>query len=390
MNARRRRFTQTLFVVLAAILTTTSLAADNSTSTVSSRDAQETTASVQWNLAGATKAARRLAQGVDRQAPSVPAHLLVTAVSTTSITLSWDASRDAVGVTGYGVYRNNVRVATTTARSYKLSALTCGTTYTIGVDAYDAARNRSGVASVLAASSPCLDTVAPSAPAGLRQSGWSTTGAGVEWSAATDNVGVAGYTVYRDGVPVATTQQNTAWVGNLVCGAGHSVAVDAYDAAGNHSARTSAVVATTACSDTTPPGPPRNLRVSASSHSGISVAWEPALDDRGIAAYRVSLNDISMQTTTATSATFMGLACGRSYAVEVVAEDAAGNLSAGARLTAPTAACPSSSRTRRRRRRRPGSCARRNGLQHQPHVECVHRQRRRGGLWDLPGEHQSG
>ena len=293
----------------------------------------------QWKTAPRVSA-KTLIQSVDRRAPQIPSSLSVSAVSTTSISMTWGASRDNVGVAGYGVYLNGTRLASTTARSYTLSALKCGTTYKVGVDAFDAARNRSGIASVLAATAPCVDATAPTAPGNLHQSGWSQTGLAVEWSESSDNVGVAGYSIYRDGVPIAVTQQHSAWVVGLVCGAGYSISVEAYDAAGNHSPRATAVVNTTACADTSPPEAPRNLSVSGSTASAISVAWEPAVDDRGVAEYRLSVNDVDMRTTTATTATFTGLACGRSYVVKVVAADAAGNVSPSASVIAPTAVCP--------------------------------------------------
>ena len=322
----RRRLTIIAVVLLLGTFATSAMAAGNAT---------------QWKTAPRVSA-KTLIQSVDRRAPQVPPSLSVSAVSTTGISLTWGASRDNVGVAGYGVYLNGTRLASTTARSYTLSGLKCGTTYKVGVDAFDATRNRSGIASVLAATAPCVDATAPTAPASLHQSGWSQTGLAVEWSESSDNVGVAGYSIYRNGVPIAVTQQRSAWVVGLVCGAGYSVSVDAYDAAGNHSPRATAVANTTACADTSPPGAPHNLRVSGSTESAISVAWDAPVDDVGVAEYRLSVNDVDMRTTTATTATFTGLACGRSYVVKVVAADAAGNVSPSASVIAPTAVCPTS------------------------------------------------
>ena len=218
----RRRLTHIAVACLLGTFATSAMAAGSAT---------------QWKTAPRVAAAKTIIQSVDKRAPSVPASLSITAVSTTSISVTWGASRDNVGVAGYGVYLNGTRLASTTARSYTFSALTCGTTYKVGVDAFDAARNRSGIASVLAATAPCVDKTAPTAPGSLHQSGWSQTGLAVEWSESSDNVGVAGYSIYRDGVPIAATQQPTAWVGGLVCGAAHTISVEAYDAAGNHSPR---------------------------------------------------------------------------------------------------------------------------------------------------------
>jgi hypothetical protein len=79
------------------------------------------------------------------------------------------------------------------------------------------------------------DTTAPSQPDGLTVTGATTTSVSLSWSASTDNVGVAGYGVYRNGTLFASTAQRTMTVSDLVCGATVTVAVDAFDAAGNRS-----------------------------------------------------------------------------------------------------------------------------------------------------------
>jgi hypothetical protein len=96
----------------------------------------------------------------DTQAPTMPGGLAVTGATTSSVSLGWTASSDNVGVAGYGVYKNGVNVASTQATSYSVSGLACGTTYTFSVDAYDAAGNRSGKASISAATSACPATTA--------------------------------------------------------------------------------------------------------------------------------------------------------------------------------------------------------------------------------------
>ncbi len=73
------------------------------------------------------------------------------------MTLSWNASTDNVGVTGYDAYRNSAMTGSTAAgtRTYTFGGLTCGTSYTLGVEARDAAGNRSGRATITGATSPC-------------------------------------------------------------------------------------------------------------------------------------------------------------------------------------------------------------------------------------------
>ncbi len=77
----------------------------------------------------------------DTVAPSVPANLSVSSVSTSQINVSWTASTDNVGVVGYKVYRNGVLLATTAGLSYSNTGLSAGTAYSYAVMAYDAAGN---------------------------------------------------------------------------------------------------------------------------------------------------------------------------------------------------------------------------------------------------------
>src|SRR5918995_2562458 len=269
LTPRRRHFITFVVAVLGATFVTTALGAGTGASDISRRIAKLAASRVQLATAPVATAAPKVTQNADRHAPSAPGAVGVSSASATTITLTWSASRDNVGIAGYGAYLNGARVGTTSTRSYKFTSLACGTTYRLGVGAFDAAHNRSTIAAALAATSPCIHANPPSAPTGLHQTSWSSTGAGVAWTAATDNVGVAGYTVYRDGVPLTTTQGTTSWIGNLVCGSGHSISVETYDAAGNHSPRTTAVVNTTSCADTTAPSVPRNLSVSGSTTSTI-------------------------------------------------------------------------------------------------------------------------
>ncbi|MBI5872370.1 fibronectin type III domain-containing protein [archaeon] len=80
---------------------------------------------------------------IDSQAPSVPAGLTATAVSSSQINLSWTASTDNVGVTGYNVFRNGTKIASPTVTSYQDSGLSSSTTYNYKVSAFDAASNES-------------------------------------------------------------------------------------------------------------------------------------------------------------------------------------------------------------------------------------------------------
>lgn len=82
----------------------------------------------------------------DTTAPTAPTGLSATAAGPSSVDLTWGASSDAVGVTGYRVFRGATQVGTTspTTRSFTDTGLTASTTYSYTVRAVDAANNVSG------------------------------------------------------------------------------------------------------------------------------------------------------------------------------------------------------------------------------------------------------
>lgn len=88
------------------------------------------------------------ASGPDTQAPSTPTGLAASNITQTSATVSWTASTDNVGVTGYEVRVNGTLNGTATSTSYSLTGLTASTTYSVSVTAKDAAGNASTPASI--------------------------------------------------------------------------------------------------------------------------------------------------------------------------------------------------------------------------------------------------
>ena len=83
----------------------------------------------------------------DTQAPTTPSSVSASNVTQTSADISWTASSDNVGVTGYEVFLNGSSIGTTTNTSAALTGLTANTTYTVGVVAFDAAGNTSATGS---------------------------------------------------------------------------------------------------------------------------------------------------------------------------------------------------------------------------------------------------
>jgi chitodextrinase len=129
--------------------------------------------------------------GGDTQAPSTPTNLTASNTTQTSTNLSWNASSDNVGVTGYRVYIDGNLDGTTASTSYAVSGLSAGTTYLMEVSAIDAAGNESGRAATNVTTQSSSDTEAPSTPTNLTASGTTQTSTNLSWNASSDNVGVS-------------------------------------------------------------------------------------------------------------------------------------------------------------------------------------------------------
>ncbi|WP_304941263.1 GH12 family glycosyl hydrolase domain-containing protein [Streptacidiphilus carbonis] len=89
------------------------------------------------------------------------------------------------------------------------------------------------------------DTTPPSAPAGLAVSATTSDSASLTWGAATDNVGVTGYDVYRGGTLVGTTAGTSYTDTGLSAATAYTYTVKAFDAAGNLSPASGSATATT-------------------------------------------------------------------------------------------------------------------------------------------------
>ena len=173
----------------------------------------------------------------DTSAPSQPGSLTAAPLDPYRVSLSWAASSDNVGVTGYGVYRNSALVATVTAPGYTDSGLSPSTTYSYTVTAFDAIGNTSQPATASATTPVPPDTQAPTAPGNLRATARSRR-VTLTWSASSDNTGVTGYRVYRNNSLVATLPGTSlTYAQSNVPRGTQRYGVEAFDAAGNTSSR---------------------------------------------------------------------------------------------------------------------------------------------------------
>jgi len=83
--------------------------------------------------------------GGDTQAPSTPTNLTASNVTDTTADLSWNASTDNVGVTGYEIFLDGSSIGTVVGTAANVTGLSSNTSYAFNVSAFDAAGNNSGL-----------------------------------------------------------------------------------------------------------------------------------------------------------------------------------------------------------------------------------------------------
>jgi chitodextrinase len=268
----------------------------------------------------------------DTTPPSVPANLAAT-LQGTQASLTWSASTDDVGVTGYKVYSGGTLLGTSTAASYTASSLMSGVTYSFTVKATDAAGNTSGASNTATVTVP--DTTAPKAPASLTAT-LQGTQANLSWTASTDNVGVTSYQIYNNTTLLGTSTAASYTASSLVAGTTYSFTIKATDAAGNTSG------ASNTATVTVPAGtllPPTNL-TAAVSGSSIHLSWDSAANASGYNLYRNSIYIGSYGTTYTND---NNVVAGITYTYTVQTYDSSGKtsaLSAGSSVTIPDTTAP--------------------------------------------------
>ena len=222
--------------------------------------------------------------------------MAATAFSATQINLSWTASTDNVGVTGYQIERcqgvgcsnfTPLTTVTTTAtaipglRTARATAIVSGRPMLRGISAVS--RN------VSSATTP--DTQAPTAPAGLTATALTSTQINLSWTASTDNVAVTGYQIERcqgagcsNFTPLITVTTTNYSNTGLTAGTAYSYRVRATDAATNLSPYSNTASATTTAGGTpvTPAFKQTNNAVPQTPQSTVNVTFTAAQSAGGL------------------------------------------------------------------------------------------------------------
>jgi chitodextrinase len=236
-----------------------------------------------------------------------------------SVTLTWGAASDNVAIAGYRISRDGTLLSTTAAgaTSFVDATVANGTSYTYAVAAQDTSANV-GPASTLPVTTPgnaptptptpdptaapdptptpdptpapdptqppSSDTQAPTAPDAVTGSATTTT-VSLAWDAATDDTGVVGYRVTRNGTLVASptglSWKDTARQPLTT----YRYTVAALDGVGNVSSSASVTLATLA--DSAPPSRPANFHKVRRSGGYVTFDWSPSVDNVGVVKYHV-------------------------------------------------------------------------------------------------------
>jgi chitodextrinase len=319
----------------------------------------------------------------DTTAPSTPT-LSASGTTQTTTNLTWTASTDNVGVTGYDVYRGTTLLTTVTGTTYTATGLTASTAYSFTVRAKDAAGNVSASSNTVN-----VTTLAATTATYCTAQGNSTADEkigrvqiGTINNASTGTAGYEDFTNLSTNLSKGSAYTITvtpSWTGT-VYSEGYGVWIDYngdkdFDDAGelvwSNAASTTTPVSgsftvptsastvstrmrvamrynttpsacgafdygqvedytvnlTTTTADTTAPSTP-TLSASGTTQTSTNLSWTASTDNVGVTGYNVYQGTTLLTTVTGTTYNVTGLTASTAYSFTVKAKDAAGNLSA--------------------------------------------------------------
>jgi chitodextrinase len=218
--------------------------------------------------------------------------LRVTATTTTTVSVAWTTSRDAVRYE-VNLWQGGAPVSVPkTQTSFTLTGLRPNVQYYVWVVAVDARGNKAFSNQLTVVTD--ADRIAPSTPGNLRVTGVTASKVSLAWDASSDNTGILAYHVQTSAGALSWTGPTSVDVVGLPPSTAFSFAVRAQDLGYNHSPFTAPVSATTLGStDVTPPSAPRDLVVSDNWCGEVGLQWAQSSDDQdpqSAIRYRIFIN----------------------------------------------------------------------------------------------------
>jgi len=255
---------------------------------------------------------------LDATPPTTPQNLAATPVGTERIDLSWAASQDPeTGITGYRVFRDGSEIAITTQTVYQDDGLTAATEYAYYIVSVNGDGLESQPSETVNAST--FDGTGPTTPTDLTATAAGTDRIDLSWSAAEDpESGIASYTVFRDGLEVATTGETTYQDTGLSPATTYEYRVSAMNGEGLQGGLSAPTQATTL--DGSGPTAPTNLAAEPVSQTQVNLTWTASDDpESGIDRYIVYRDNVLVGSVTVTSFADTGLVQGTTYLYSVSA-----------------------------------------------------------------------
>jgi len=238
----------------------------------------------------------RLCPPADAESPTQPVDVSAEDGIDGTITVSWSAAADNVGVHRYAIRRDGVAdfaVVDGAQLSWVDTDVEPGDTHRYRIRAIDFAGNHSGDTDPPAQATVAgADETPPSVPAGLSASDEGGGSVILSWAASTDASGIRSYLVYRNGAYIGWTPAGTTSLTDtgLANGAPLTYTVRASDTAGNRSDRSAAATVTPGGADVGAPTVPADVVAMDVGNGEVTLSWTASEDDNGIKSYLIFRN----------------------------------------------------------------------------------------------------
>jgi chitodextrinase len=187
------------------------------------------------------------------------------------------------------------------------------------------------------------DIIPPSTPTIIQSSSGSPTAASLSWSPSTDNVGVAGYNLWRNGIALPATAFTHFKDSGLTDNTSYTYQVAAFDLGGNISPPATVSITT---QNTTPPNAPSHLAAVVLSGRQVTLSWNAPAGNVPVTSYLLfrgtsptNLTQIQQLPSSITSGNNSGLTPGATYYYGVQA-DSKGLVSPMSNLAVATTPAP--------------------------------------------------
>jgi chitodextrinase len=277
---------------------------------------------------------------LDTTPPTAPTGFTGSVLSSSSVRLTWTASKDDVGVMLYQIYSSGALLQTVVGgTSATVTKLTVGQAYTFTVKAVDAAGNSSGASSALTLTSMAIDA---SAPTNLRVSDRGHDGSALvlSWDPPSAGEAVVGYEVHRSTTQKDYLVERTSITSAVVTVTGElnetvvaTYYVNAIHAAGDLSPASGTIAVTFRVGgDPLPLNPTPEFKAIATTSTTATFTWSRTSSSCSI-WYGVYSDNVLMALTAGTTATVSSLTAGKSYVFKVIARDSCSQAGVSAAIT---------------------------------------------------------